>query len=62
MILGRPYDIPHSEWKGLGRRLQELLITEILSTKGIKAYFSAFQKFSRPLSWPQIQSPKHFKS
>jgi hypothetical protein len=62
LILGRPYDIPHSEWKGLGRRIQELLITEILTTSGLQAYQSAFQQFPVPAGWPRIQSLKHLKS
>ncbi|KAL8915964.1 MAG: hypothetical protein Q9208_008764 [Pyrenodesmia sp. 3 TL-2023] len=57
MILSRTYDAPHSEWRGLGRILQGLLFSSILTKKGIKSYLKAFQSFPFPPNWPRIQSP-----
>jgi hypothetical protein len=63
LILSRTYDIPHSEWKGLGRNLHQLLIDSILTPSGISGYVSAFQHFPFPADWPRIQNPKtHFGS
>lgn len=53
------YDIPHSEWKGLGEKLQDMLCCDMLTSNGVQSYFSAFQAFMPPASWPQIQSPQH---
>ena len=58
LILSRPYDIPHSEWKGLGKNLQELLMESILTPLGLSSYMSAFQHFPVPDDWPQIQNPR----
>jgi hypothetical protein len=57
LILGRPYDIPHSEWKGLGGILHDLLFECILTPRGQSAYQLAFQHFVGPVGWPHIQSP-----
>ena len=57
LILSRTYDAPHSEWRGLGRILQSLLITRILSKRGGQSYIKAFQHFRYPSGWPRIQSP-----
>jgi hypothetical protein len=58
LILSRPYDIPHSEWKGLGKNLQELLMESILTPLGLSSYMLAFQHFAVPDDWPQIQNPR----
>ena len=60
LILGRPYDVPHSEWRGLGRILQSLLMREILTKAGADAYLKAFQSFRFPPGWSRIQSPLHY--
>lgn len=57
LILGRPYDIPHSEWRGLGRVLQSALFSSMLTKDGGKAYLKAFQSFRYPCDWPRMQSP-----
>ena len=49
VTLGCAYDIPHSEWKGLGQNLQKLLCESILNTHGLQSYYTAFQKFILPV-------------
>lgn len=56
------YDIPHSEWKGLGQTLQKLLCEGILTSQGLQSYYRAFQAFVPPIQWPRIQSPQHQRS
>jgi hypothetical protein len=58
IVLSRTYDIPHSEWKGLGRLLQKLLVDAILTRHGREQYLEAFQNFTPPVGWPRIQSPQ----
>jgi hypothetical protein len=49
----------HSEWKGLGSKLQHLLMEEILTPSvGVSGYVAAFQHFRFPPSWPRIRSPR----
>lgn len=43
------YDIPHSEWKGLGQVLQELLYSAILTPHGLQSYYTCFQAFIPPV-------------
>lgn len=63
LILGRTYDIPHSEWKGIGRLAHEVLFQAALSAKGISEYSNSFQWFPTPSSWSRIQNPsKYFGS
>jgi hypothetical protein len=63
LILSRTYDIPHSEWKGLGKNLHKLLLDSILTPSGVSGYTSAFLHFPVPAHWPRIQNPKtHFRS
>jgi hypothetical protein len=57
LILSLPYDIPHSEWKGVGGLLHDLLFDGILAPRGQSAYTLAFQHFVNPVGWPHIQSP-----
>jgi len=57
LVLSRPYDVPHSEWRGLGRVLQGLLIQEVLTAAGREAYLRHFQSFHFPPGWGRIQSP-----
>lgn len=61
IISSRSYDIPHSEWKGLGRLLQDLLIEMILAPQGQREYSFLFQQFARPAGWRRIQSPKNHR-
>lgn len=60
LILTRTYDIPHSEWKGLGRLMQEILIDHLLTDNGVQQYLRAFQSFPTPTGWPRIQSPARY--
>ena len=60
LIQSRPYDAPHSEWRGLGRILQGFLMTTILSKRGSTAYLKAFQQFPFPPGWKRIQSPAYY--
>ena len=62
LIRSRPLDAPHSEWRGLGRILQALLIQEVLTKAGASAYLQAFQKFPFRHNWPRIQSPLYIWS
>ena len=57
LVMSRTCDIPHSEWKGLSRVLQDLLMEEILTAQGRRAYVKAFQHFPMPTGWPRIQNP-----
>ena len=58
LVLSRSCDIPHSEWKGLSRILQDLLFDVILTPRGRTGYESAFRTFIYPSSWPCIQNPE----
>ena len=58
LVLSRAFDIPHSEWKGLGRVMQDLLFEVILTPTGQREYASAFRQFTTPQHWPRIQNPK----
>lgn len=60
LIQSRPYDAPHSEWRGLGRILQGFLMTSILSKRGVSAYLKTFQNFQFPPGWKRIQSPAFY--
>ena len=62
VTLGCAYDIPHSEWKGLGLNLQKVLCECILNAYGLQSYYTAFQKFVIPVQWARIQSPQHQRS
>jgi hypothetical protein len=48
LIHGRGFDAPHSEWRELGRVLQGLLFSSILTKAGCSAYPKAFQIFQFP--------------
>jgi hypothetical protein len=48
LVLSRAFDIPHSEWKGLGRVMQDLLFEVILTPTGQREYASAFRQFITP--------------
>ena len=60
LIMSRAYDAPHSEWRGLGRIIQSLLFSSILSKEGAKQYLHAFQRFPYPPGWSKIQSPAYY--
>ena len=60
LIQSRAYDAPHSEWRGLGRILQTLLITSILTKGGKVAFLKSFQNFQFPPGWKRIQSPLYY--
>ena len=60
LVLSRPYDTPHSEWRGLGRLLQSLLFEAILTKNGGLAYLKAFQGYLFPPGWARIQSPMYY--
>lgn len=60
LILGRGYDIPHSEWRGIGRSIMTLLLQDILTAAGVEAFTRTLQAFPFPYDWPHIQSPAHF--
>jgi hypothetical protein len=63
LVLAQTYDIPHSEWKGLGKIMHQLLNKSILTGSGLTRYVAAFQRFVPPVDWPHIQSPRsHIKS
>lgn len=59
LTLACAYDIPHSEWKGLGERLQDMLCRDMLRGNAVHLYYRAFQSFVPPVKWPRIQSPQH---
>jgi len=50
-IYGRGYDAPHSEWRGIGRILQGLLFSAILTKAGSAASLKGFQSFPFPPGW-----------
>ena len=57
LVLSRPYDSPHSEWRGISRIMHSFLLSSVLSKKGSSLYLKAFQTFRYPPGWPHIQSP-----
>ncbi|PYH93074.1 hypothetical protein BO71DRAFT_286188, partial [Aspergillus ellipticus CBS 707.79] len=42
LVLGRPYDLPHSDWQGIGARLQKAIL-RILTPNGRIKYIKAIQ-------------------
>jgi len=62
LILGRAYDPPHSEWRGIGRVIYGILLQNILTTAGQQEYIKAMQTMPFPGGWPRIQSPLHLFS
>jgi hypothetical protein len=62
LILGRGYDAPHSEWRGIGRVVFGLLLNNILTHNGRLEFVRAMQSFPFPHQWPRIQSPLHLFS
>jgi hypothetical protein len=63
VIQGAGYDICHSEWRGIGQKLFQLLLDHMLTGAGAKAYVNALQSFPFPPGWNRIQSPRnHMKS
>lgn len=60
--LGRAYDLPHSEWQGIGKVVYTLLVKDILSNEGCKRFIRAMQEFPFPPDWNRIQSPLHLFS
>ncbi|PWY81995.1 hypothetical protein BO70DRAFT_44128 [Aspergillus heteromorphus CBS 117.55] len=61
IVLGRPYDVPHSDWKGIGYRLLEY-IQKILVPSGVSNFATALQKVVRPAQWPHFPPLKHLKT
>jgi hypothetical protein len=57
LILGRGYDAPHSEWRGIGYAIFGVLFNTILTKGGCNAFIKAMQLFPFPNGWPRIQSP-----
>jgi hypothetical protein len=63
IIQGAGYDICHSEWRGIGRKLFQLFLDHMLTGAGAKAYVRALQICPFPPGWQRIQSPRnHMKS
>ncbi|RDW84612.1 hypothetical protein BP6252_02202 [Coleophoma cylindrospora] len=62
LILGRGYDAPHSEWRGIGRVIIGFLFNEILTKTGQIKFTKALQQIPFPANWPRIQSPFHLFS
>ena len=60
LIQTRAYDAPHSEWRGLGRILQNLLFSAMLTKEGGLRYIKEFQTFVYLYGWPRIQSPAFY--
>jgi hypothetical protein len=59
LILGRGYDAPHSEWRGIGRILLSVLFNNILTKRSRESFIKRFQDYPFPAGWPRIQSPLH---
>jgi hypothetical protein len=60
LVRGLGIGTPHSEWRGIGRAIQGVLFSSILTKNGSKQYVRAFQRYRSPLGWPKIQSPIHY--
>jgi hypothetical protein len=59
IILTRPGDPAHSEYKGLSRLLHTLLLDEILTSPAKISYAAELRKFPFPPGWPRVQGPLH---
>ncbi|OAF59083.1 hypothetical protein VC83_04343 [Pseudogymnoascus destructans] len=59
IVLSRPADVCHSEFAGMGKQSQLLLITAILSKSRLQRYFQEFICFPSPAGWGKRQSPLH---
>jgi hypothetical protein len=62
LIFGRGYNIPHSEWRGIGRILYGILLDSVLIKAGQTEYIKAMQSFPFLPHWPRIQSLSHLFS
>src|SRR6266513_290036 len=60
LIQSRAPDAPHSDFQGLTRLMQELLVTVILTKPGSIAYTHEFQPFPMKPGWNRLQSPLHY--
>ena len=60
LIQSRAPDAPHSDFQGLTRLMQELLVTVILTKPGSVAYTHEFQQFPMKPGWNRLQSPLHY--
>jgi hypothetical protein len=58
LVLSRPYDLPHSDWQGLGTRLQKTIL-RLFTSAGKTEYTKAIQCISMPAHWPRIPSLEH---
>lgn len=59
IIKSRLADAAHSEYAGMARRCQTLLIEAILTPASAKMYAAELRRFPFPLGWGRLQSPIH---
>jgi hypothetical protein len=59
LVLSRPSDPAHSEFKGIGNAAHELLCEAILNEPGRPTYLAQLQAFPFPPGWSRLQSPLH---
>ncbi|KAI9748387.1 MAG: hypothetical protein M4579_007241 [Chaenotheca gracillima] len=59
IIRSRPADLAHSEFAGMAKQAQVLLMEAILTVDGQKAYAQEFRRFPFPPGWGRLQSPLH---
>lgn len=59
IVLTRPPDPAHSEYKGLAGSVHELLIDGLLTNKAKKEYTVVLRTWPFPASWPHLMSPAH---
>lgn len=59
LILSRPADAAHSEYNGMAKVAQQLLIDSILSSSARLEYGSLLRTFPFPPTWARLQSVLH---
>jgi hypothetical protein len=59
VIMSRPADAAHSEFAGIAKQLQLLLVEAILSPHGQRLYAAELRRFPFPPGWARLQSPVH---
>ena len=57
LIKSCPADVAHSEFTGMAKQAQALLVEAILNPAGQKKYVSKLHRFPFPAGWGRLQSP-----
>ena len=60
ILLSRPGDPAHSEYKGLSNLMHSLLLDSVLTTSATRSYAALLRSFPFPPTWPRVQGPLRY--